>query len=125
MILGTPKEHDIKNLLNGIRALGPRLAVITDGRNGSSIMTNEGAWSMPMYPDPAPPVSRTGAGDASASTTVAYLFLGLPPHEALMRGLVNAASVVQKIGAQTGLLTKEEIEAWYEKRPPEFKATAI
>ena len=125
MILGTPKEHDIKNLLNGIRALGPRLAVITDGRNGSSIMTNEGAWSMPMYPDPAPPVSRTGAGDARASTTVAYLFLGLPPHEALMRGLVNAASVVQKIGAQTGLLTKEEIEAWYEKRPPEFKATAI
>ncbi|MDE2021868.1 MAG: carbohydrate kinase family protein [Patescibacteria group bacterium] len=125
LILGLPEEHDIKNLLSGIRALGPTIAVITDGRNGSYIMTNDGAWSMPMYPDPAPPVSRTGAGDATASTTVSYLSLGFPPQEALMRGLVHAASVVQGIGAQTKLLTRDEIEAWYAKRPPEFTATPL
>ncbi len=124
-ILGKPEEHDIKNLLSGVRALGPKIVVITDGRNGSYIMTDTGAWSLPMYPDPAPPISRTGAGDATASTTVSYLALGMEPQEALMRGLINAAAVVQKVGAQTGLLTKAEIEDWYTKRPADFKATAI
>lgn len=119
------QEHDIKKLLEGVRALGPKVAVITDGRNGAYIQTSEGSWSAPMYPDPAPPISRTGAGDATASTTVAYMSMGLPPQEALLRGMVNSAAVVQKVGAQTGLLTKDELEAWYAKRPPEFVATAL
>jgi ribokinase len=122
---GGKTEHDIKKLLAGIRALGPKIAVITDGRNGAYIETAEGAWSLPMYPDSAPPVSRTGAGDASASTTVAYLIMGLPAQEALMRGLVNSAAVVQKLGAQAGLLTKDELEAWYAKRPADFSATPL
>jgi 5-dehydro-2-deoxygluconokinase len=125
LILGTPEEHDMKKLLAGIRGLGPKIAVVTDGRKGACIMTAEGAWSVPMYPDPAPPVSRTGAGDATASTTCAYLALGLPAQEALMRGMINAASVVQGIGAQTKLLKKDEIEVWYAKRPAEFAATPL
>ena len=123
-ILGTD-EHDIQKLLLGIRALGPKIAVITDGPKGSYIMDDEGAWKAPMYPDPAPPKNRTGAGDATASTTVAYIIKGLKPAESLLRGLINAASVVQHIGAQKGLLTAEQIEEWYAKRPAEFKATAI
>lgn len=118
-------ERDIKKLLEGIRALGPKIAVITDGRNGSYIQTTEGSWSAPMYPDPAPPVDRTGAGDSTSSTTVAYIAKGLPPQEALLRGLINSASVVQEIGAQKGLLTATHIEEWFAKRPPEFKATSI
>ena len=78
-----------------------------------------------MYPDPAPPISRTGAGDATASTTVAYLIKGMPAHEALMRGMINAAFVVQKVGAQTGLLHEKELEEAYAKRPADFVATAL
>lgn len=119
-------ETDVKKLMEGIRALGPKIVVVTDGPNGSNILDASGAaWHMPMYPDFAPPVSRTGAGDATASTTTAYIALGLPAHEALMRGLINAASVVQGIGAQTKLLPHDEIEALYEKRPADFKATAL
>ena len=118
-------ESDIKKLMEGIRTLGPKIVVVTDGPKGSNILDESGAWHIPMYPDPAPPKNRTGAGDATASTTTSLIALGMTPHEALMRGLINAAAVVQKIGAQTGLLTKEEIEVWYAKRPPEFKATAI
>ncbi|MEK7509427.1 MAG: carbohydrate kinase family protein [Patescibacteria group bacterium] len=130
LILGTPDEHDLKKLLSGIRSLGPKIAVITDGRNGSYIMDDsglpgQGAWHIPMYPDPAPPVSRTGAGDATASTTVAYLIKGLASHEALMRGVINAAFVVQKVGAQTGLLHADEVEAAYKKRPAEFVTTPL
>lgn len=119
------KEHDIKKLLKGVRALGPKIAVITDGRKGSYIETPQGVWSAPMYPDPAPPVDRTGAGDSTSSTTIAYIIKGFPPQEALLRGLINSASVVQEIGAQKGLLTAEKIEEWYAKRPPEFKMTAL
>ena len=119
------KESDVKKLMEGIRALGPKIVVVTDGPNGSNILDDSGAWHIPMYPDPAPPKNRTGAGDATASTTVAYVALGLPPHEALMRGLINAASVVQGIGAQTKLLPHDEIEVWYGKRPADFVATAL
>jgi len=125
LILGTPEEHDLKKLLMGIRSLGPKIAVITDGRNGSYLMDDSGAYHAPMYPDPAPPISRTGAGDAAASTTVAYITKGLEPKEALLRGLINAAFVVQKVGAQAGLLHEKEIEDAYAKRPADFVATAL
>jgi 2-dehydro-3-deoxygluconokinase len=118
-------ESDIKKLMEGIRGLGPKIVVITDGPKGSNILDNAGAWHIPMYPDPAPPVSRTGAGDATASTTVAYIIKGMDPKEALMRGLINAASVVQGVGAQAKLLTDTEIETWYARRPADFQAQAL
>ena len=122
---GKTTETDVKKLMEGIRALGPKISVITDGRKGSYAMNDDGAWRVPMYPDPKPPLERTGAGDAASATTVAYLIRGLPLHEALMRGLINSANVVQEIGAQKGLLTTEQIEDWYAKRPEDFKATAL
>lgn len=118
-------ESDVKKLMEGIRALGPKIVIVTDGPNGSNILDESGAWHMPMYPDAAPPISRTGAGDATASTTVAFIALGLPPPEALLRGLINAASVVQGVGAQTGLLSRERIEEWYAKRPADFAAKPL
>ncbi|MEK7107265.1 MAG: PfkB family carbohydrate kinase, partial [Patescibacteria group bacterium] len=123
-ILGS-KEHDVKKLLSDVRELGPKIAVITDGQNGAYIMDDSGAYHAPMYPDPAPPVNRTGAGDATASTTVAYIIKGLAPKEALLRGMINASAVVQRVGAQAGLLTDTEIEALYAKRPASYQMTAV
>ena len=67
-------------------------------------------WSIPRYPDPRPPYEITGAGDAFASTIVSALVLGLPLHQALLWGPVNASAVIQEIGAQKGLLTREQLE---------------
>ncbi|HEY4519745.1 MAG TPA: carbohydrate kinase family protein [Candidatus Paceibacterota bacterium] len=119
------KESNMKTLLSGIRSLGPKIAAITNGRNGASIADDTGAWSSPMYPDPAPPISRTGAGDATSSTTVAYMILGLEPKEALRRGMVNSAYVVQSVGAQAGLLTKKELEKYLAGAPPEFTMSPL
>lgn len=124
MILGSTSSN-MKELLSGIRAMGVRVAVITDGREGSSIMTDEGAWHAPMYPDPKPPLERTGAGDASASTTVAYMIQDMSPQEAMLRGMINSANVVQEIGAQRGLMSREKIEEWYAKRPADFRLTVL
>ena len=123
-------ESDIDAVVAVLRtphlALGPKLVVITDGREGSYARELDGAmWHAPMYPDPKPPLERTGAGDASASTTVAYLFKGMNLEESLLRGQINSMSVVQEIGAQKGLLTPEQIEEWYTKRPADFKASPL
>lgn len=125
MILGTEEDNE-KKLLEGFRAIGVKLPVVTDGPKGAYAMKENGdAFHIPMYPDPAPPMQRTGAGDATASTTVAFLTLGYSLEESLMRGLINAASVVQGVGAQAKLLTRDEIEQWYEKRPADFKPTML
>lgn len=123
-VLGSDSD-DATELLTMLRALGPKVAIVTDGVRGAHVQTSEGTWRVPVYPDPAPPVSRTGAGDATASTTVAYMALGLPPHEALLRGVINAAFVVQKLGAQAGLLTREQLEQHLAEAPADFKAEKI
>ncbi|RJQ36730.1 carbohydrate kinase family protein [Candidatus Parcubacteria bacterium] len=111
-ILGT-EESDIKKLLDGIHALGPKAVCITDGPDGAYARDFEDKyWSMPVYPDPKPPVSRTGAGDAFSSTIVAALALGKPFTEALRWGPVNSMSVVQGIGARAGLLKREALEQY-------------
>jgi len=113
---------DVKTLMDALRALGPKIVVLTDGRNGAYALDENGAqWFVPMYPDPRPPYERTGAGDAFASSIVAALALGLPLQEALMWGPVNAMEVVQAIGAQKGLVTREQMEKFLREAPPEYK----
>ena len=78
-----------------------------------------------MYRDEKPPLERTGAGDAASATAVAYLAQGFPLAQAIERGMINSMSVVQEIGAQKGLLNKEQIEEWYVKRPADFTASGL
>jgi ribokinase len=105
------QEHE-KKLMDAMHALGPKVCVLTDGVNGVWARSEDGSvFHLDIYPDPKPPVQRTGAGDAFASTTTAYLTMGLPLKDAMQRGLINSAYVVQAVGAQTGLLTKKELES--------------
>lgn len=113
-------ENDMRELLRGIRALGPGTAVITDGRAGAYAASGAGSWHVPMYPDPAPPLERTGAGDAFSSTVVSALALGKSLPEALAWGPVNSMSVVQHVGAREGLLSREALEALLAPAPREY-----
>lgn len=111
---------DMQELLAQVRELGPTIAIVTDGPNGAYASDGTGVWKMPMYPDPAPPVDRTGAGDSFSSTVTAMLVEGLSLPEALRRGPINSMSVVQHIGAQKGLLTREKIEEYLENAPADY-----
>lgn len=119
------KEDDIKKLLENIRALGPKISIITDGQKGAYAYNGKDMWQIPMYPDPAPPVDRTGAGDSFSSTVTSALALGKTLPEALLMGPVNSMSVVQYIGAQEGLLTLPEIEKYLAQAPENYKPTEI
>lgn len=116
---------DIKELLTNIRALGPKIALITDGPNGAYAYDGTEMFKVPMYPDPKPPFERTGAGDATTSTVVVALALGKPLSEALLWGPVNSMSVVQEIGAQKGLLSREALEHYLEKAPADYQVERL
>jgi sugar/nucleoside kinase (ribokinase family) len=116
---------DMKVLLSGVRALGPKIAVITDGPNGAFADDGNAVYMVPMYPDPQPPISRTGAGDACSSTITAYLAMGYSLEDALIRGPINSAYVVQQFGAQKGLLTKEQLEGYLATAPADYKVTTV
>jgi sugar/nucleoside kinase (ribokinase family) len=115
----------IKDLLVGMRALGPKIVVITDGTNGAYAFDGTTFWKIPMYPDARQPFERTGAGDAFASTVVAALALGKPLEEALMWGPINSMSVVQDVGAQKGLLTRDQIEKYLADAPDTYVLEVI
>ena len=114
------EEQDIKKLMMMIAALGPRIVAITDGTNGAYAYDGTDAWSIPLYPDPKPPLQRTGAGDAFSSTFTVALALGKTVREALMWGPVNSMSVVQGVGARQGLLTRVQLEEYLAKAPAEY-----
>jgi sugar/nucleoside kinase (ribokinase family) len=118
-------ETDMKELLEKMRALGPRLVLITDGVNGAYAYDGTEMLKVPMFPDPKPPVDRTGAGDASTSSVVAALALGVPLREALLWGPVNAMSVVQYIGAQEGLLARDALERHLAAAPADYRAESF
>ncbi len=119
------EESDIKNLLKMISALGPKITVITDGPKGAYSYDGKEMLFMPPYPDPAPPFERTGAGDAFSSTFTVALALGKSIREAMMWAPINPMSVVQKIGARAGLLTREQIEEYLKKAPADYEPKVL
>lgn len=119
------QENDIQKLLHGMRQLGPTIVCITDGRDGAYTYDGSEIWHMPMYPDPAPPVDRTGAGDGFSSTFTAALALGHDIPTALSWGPVNSMNVVQYIGAQEGLLKLEKLEELLKKAPDDYTSKKI
>lgn len=125
-VLVTGKSYDsIKDLADGLHALGPKIAVITDGPDGAYASGEGKLIKMPNYPDPAPPLDRTGAGDSFASTIVAALALGEPLETALRWAPINSMSVVQQLGAQGGLLSKEKIQEYLQSAPEDYHAEEL
>lgn len=124
-ILGLPGGQEIKTLLSALRALGPKIVIITDGRDGAFAHDGERFMFVPMYPDTRGPFERTGAGDSFASTVTSALALGKPLEEALLWGPINSMAVVQEVGAQKGLLSREALEAFLASAPSEYRITDL
>jgi sugar/nucleoside kinase (ribokinase family) len=92
---------------------------------GAYVFDGKDTWFMQMYPDPKPPVDRTGAGDSFSSTFTAAIALGIDIPNALMWGPINSMSVVQHIGAREGLLTQEKIKEYLSRAPENYKPQII
>jgi len=121
----TERHALVKKLLLAMHALGPKNVIITDGPDGSYGLEAKGpagaeqmkSWYLKAYPDPKPPYERTGAGDAFASTTTVAVMKGKSLAEGTKWGSINSMSVVQKIGAQAGLLDESAISHFLAQSP--------
>jgi len=105
---------------------GPTIPVITDGPDGAYVRDTDGSvYWCPMYPDPKPPIDRTGAGDSFSSTFTAIYAETGDVKEALLIGPLNSMNVVQHVGAQEGLQTREEIQVHLDNAPDFYKVEQI
>jgi ribokinase len=102
-----------------------KIVVITDGPKGAYTSDGRQRLKMPLYPDPADPVDRTGAGDAFASTFVAALIKGNAIEGALQWAPINSMSVVQKVGAQAGLLSEKQIDHYLRHSPGHYRSSPL
>lgn len=99
----------IHKLMEKIQKLGPCTVILTNGKRGSYALDDKGEFHYHSTLD-GQVVERTGAGDAYTSGFMAASLYGLSLPKAMEWGSNNATSVVGKVGAQPGLLSKEEME---------------
>ena len=110
-LVGAAKN--MKTLLGRLRDLGPPMVIITDAERGAFACRALQCFHTPAFPMKV--IEKTGAGDAFASACIAALCYDRPFDEALRWGAANAAAVIQKIGPQAGLLTRQQMNAWLKK----------
>ena len=113
-----PVRPRIEETLKRLHELGPKIVVITNGKNGAKAYDGKTYYEITALPHVVR-VDSTGAGDSFAAGFISKLILsdwngmnedrGLID-EALRWGIINSNSVITKIGAQKGLLTREELE---------------
>ena len=117
--------NNMHDLFDRLHAMGPKIVLISDGPNGSYASDGQNRFKMPIYPDPAPPVERTGAGDAFTSTFVASIIKGNTVDGALQWAPISSMNVVQHVGAQAGLLTEKELAELLQNAPEWYKPERI
>lgn len=84
-----------------------KIVVVTAGRAGGKYCEH-GMWH-DFQPKDAPAVQETGAGDAFITGVAAALLHDRKVAVAIEWGKSNAASVIQHLGAKTGLLRREDL----------------
>jgi ribokinase len=99
---------DISNILKKLKSFGPKIVVITDGKRGVQVYDGKTLHVFGTYPQNV--LDTLGAGDSFASGLVTGLQLQGDIEYGIKLGTANAASVVSKYGAQTGLLKLAEAE---------------
>lgn len=119
--VGGGNHDNMNDLFDHLHALGPKVVCITDGPAGAYASDGNTRLKMPLYPDPAPPFERTGAGDAFASTFVAAVIKGQDLDGALSWAPINSMSVVQKVGGQAGLLNENQLKSYLQDAPDWYR----
>jgi len=95
-----------KNLFNRLHKMGPKIVCITNGKNGGGVYDGKKLYE--YKPHNINVCECTGAGDAFVSSFVAGLIKFNDIEKAIKLAIVNSESVIQKMGAQSGLLNFKE-----------------
>jgi sugar/nucleoside kinase (ribokinase family) len=109
LALATENDNQIKKMLFGLKSLGVKNVVITDGDNGSFVQDQNDEFHH-VESIKVEVVEKTGAGDAYTAGFLAAIINSQSLEEAMRWGTQDSASVIQKIGAEEGLLSKMGLE---------------
>lgn len=102
-------QKSIEEIILNLQKLGPKVVVVTDGKNGSFAASSEGNILNEKIIQ-TEVVEKTGAGDAYSSGFLSALINNKSISEAMIWGTKNSSSVIKKVGAQAGLLHKTDFE---------------
>ncbi len=109
-------EREARDLVNeaspeaaavALRAMGPRIAVLTLGPAGSVFCDESGVHSVQPYPVTA--IDATGAGDAFVGALAVGIANGLPTEAAMRFGNAAGAAATTSLGAQVALPRLEDL----------------
>jgi ribokinase len=115
--IGGGYEMGVIDFFAGLRRLGPRYVVVTDGRDGAFLGAADAILYCPVLDTK---VSGTaGAGDAFNATFTACVAMGRLPEDAMRAAAINSASVINHVDTQSGLLSVADID----RRLAEVKET--
>lgn len=115
LLTNSSKSERVTVILEKLKDLGPKLVIITHGKNGVFTADDKGSRFF-IQPLVVTPISTLGAGDAFASTfTASIIKNGWDVPLALKRATVNSAQVIQHNGAQLGLEPMEHLDARLEE----------
>jgi len=96
--------EDMEELVRKLTAIVP-VAIVSDGPNGVTASDGITIVRAGMYED-VPVIDRTGAGDAFGSGFLSHWAIGRSLKDAIVFASANSTSVVTKIGAKSGILSK-------------------
>jgi len=101
--------NNIKELLKILKSWGPKIVVITQGKDGADVYDGKKFYHQNILKEKRR-VDTTGVGDAFNSSFLAGLELYKGDiSKAMYLGIRNTASVIGEQGAQNGLLTKKDL----------------
>lgn len=110
-------------LLTTLNYAGPETVVITDGEKMVYALDQGRIYS--VLPPKVKVIQTTGAGDAFASGLLAGVIKRWSFEDSLRLGLVNAASVLQDVGAKNKLLTEHQAKEAIKKYHIKIKTSMV
>jgi ribokinase len=113
--------YDVVDICQTLKKTGVKNIVITDGKRGAQSFDGKYLYFCPI--DSLQRKDTLGAGDSFCTGFTYGYLLGVSLHECLKFATINATSVVNFYGAQTGLLTKRQMQDQFEKT--QLKTTKI
>ncbi len=113
LLTGYPiKDNELEKAMQSLLDLGPQTVITTLGSKGAAYLARGGDLQMvPSYKVPV--VDSTGAGDAFNAGVAYALSSGMELKDAVLFASKVSALAVTKLGAQAGMPSREEVEAFH------------
>ena len=111
-----PAQFDPQRAAQQLRAAGAARVLVTLGAQGVLIADEHGSSLEPALPMPV--VDTTGAGDTFVGCFAAAIAEGRDLTDAVREAQCAAALKVTRMGAQTAIPRRAEVEALRQRLPP-------